>query len=229
MAGRPFAWAPSIIGRVLFLVPESTPPGGWVRRTTVRLLWTDDFLEASRLASAGPFNRERQKSRVILEEILSRIRRQHHRQRGFVRFRLGGMASGVIGIAPRKWWTVFCSGLSDHLREGIGKDRAADRGFNLYEELKKPANPPLPRLRGPPVRRGIPSARRSSGNCRGLWTVRSWRTSPPPNSFRARHRRECRLEEIGRGLMEDFSGSRLGNEIRTVLRAREIVVKSPAC
>lgn len=201
----------------------------------VRLLLTDDFLEASRLAERlDQFNRERQEiERSILEDILSRIRSDRTlRERGFFVFASEEWHPGVIGIVASKLVDRFHRpAILISLREGIGKGSGRSiEEFNLYEGLKKSCEPLLLGYGGHRYAAGISIRQEDIGELsRILDRAILEHVSPselvPSTTIDA----ECRLEEIGPELMEDFQRlSPFGNgNPEPVLCAREIVVKSP--
>jgi len=219
-----------------YLVPRINAAGRLgSTEDAVRLLLTEDPLEAARLAERlDGFNRERQEiERDILEDILHRIRLdQTVRERGFLVFASEKWHPGVIGIVASKLVDRFYRpAILISLREGIGKGSGRSiEEFNLYDGLKKSCEPLLLGYGGHRYAAGI-SIRQEDIDELASTLNRAILETMDPSEFipRTTIDAECRLEEIGPELMEDFSRlSPFGNaNPEPVLCTREIRVKSP--
>jgi len=219
-----------------YLVPRINAAGRLgSTEDAVRLLLTDDTLEAARLAERlDGFNRERQEiERVILEDILLRIRSDDTvGERGFLVFASEKWHPGVIGIVASKLVDRFHRpAILISLREGIGKGSGRSiEEFNLYDGLKNSCEPLLLAYGGHRYAAGI-SIRQEDIEELASILNRAILENIHPSEFipRTTIDAECRLEEIGPELMEDLSRlSPFGNaNPEPVLCARDIRVKSP--
>jgi len=219
-----------------YLVPRINAAGRLgSAEDAVRLLLTDDPLEAARLAERlDGFNRERQEiERNIFEDILLRMRSDESlRKRGFLVFASESWHPGVIGIVASKLVDRFYRpAILISLREGIGKGSGRSIAeFNLYEWLKKSCEPFLLGYGGHRYAAGLSIREEdidelSSTLNKAILESIHLSELIPRTSIDA----ECGLEEIGWKLMEDFAKlAPFGNaNPEPVLCARDIRVTSP--